>query len=80
MHYIDIDDNTKKLMFGIDYINRTINFNLSSIIKSEEILNSSLFIFPTGSTLFGRVFFAAEEKCKRRKPTCFVLCLQHSRK
>ena len=29
MHYIDIDDNTKKLMFGIDYINRTLNFNLS---------------------------------------------------
>ena len=29
MHYIDIDDNTKKLLFGIDYINRTINFNLS---------------------------------------------------
>ncbi len=28
----------------------------------------------------GAFFFAAEEKCKRRKPTCFVLCLQHSRK
>ncbi len=37
---------------------KLLNFNLSSIIKSEESKNSSLFIFPTGSTLYSADFLS----------------------
>lgn len=36
-------DNTKKLMFGIDYINRTINFNLSFQIVCSKMLSNISF-------------------------------------